>query len=84
MSFESVLFGQKQSDIWLLLREGPIVVAPRFQRTLFMSAKAKIKKREKDQKGLSIRVRVNLSYSEKEPQKVCAGLSLIWVLLKRD
>lgn len=82
MSFESVLFGQKQSDIWLLLREGPIVVAPRFQRTLFMSAKAKIKKRGKDQKG--IRVRVNLSYSEKEPQKVCAGLSLIWVLLKRD
>lgn len=49
-----------------------------------MSAKAKIKKREKDQKGLSIRVRVNLSYFEKEPQKVCAGLSLIWVLLKRD
>ena len=50
-----------------------------------MSAKAKKKKRErKTKRVLNIRVRVNLSYFEKEPQKVCAGLSLIWVLLKRD
>ena len=50
--------------------------SPKVTKDTVYVCERKEKKREKDQKGLSIRVRVNLSYSKKEPQKVCAGLSL--------
>jgi hypothetical protein len=33
VSFESVL-SAKSSQTWVLLREGPIIIAPRLQRTL--------------------------------------------------
>lgn len=42
----------KSSQTRLLLREGPIVVAPRLQRTLFMSAKEK--KRESKTKRIYV------------------------------